>query len=344
MLSTKIEGINIKQPYIGKVFIEDDLIICRNSQLTLTLSPNDFLNYESGDIVSIMPDGIISILYRSSWQDLTLFITNQCNSACIMCPQVCDNSGHFLDMNLQILELKPENVKHIGITGGEPTVFPDVVIELLHRVHDIYPDTPVSFLTNGRAFKNMKLVERITSIGHSKLLFCIPLYAANYEQHDYIVGCNGAFIDTIKGIFNLFRKRQLIEIRTVLFSKTIGNIKLLAEYISRNLPFVRHVAIMGMEYSGYAAKNSEEFWIDPFDYKDVLESASLSLYRRGIMTSIYNIPLCLLTEGVRFLARDSISAWKKTYPVSCNNCVMKEQCCGIFETSINISQHISPLL
>ena len=246
-------------------------------------------------------------------------------------------------MNLQILELRPENVKHIGITGGEPTVFPDVVVELLTRVHDIYPDIPVSFLTNGRAFKNMKLVEKITSIGHSKLLFCIPLYAANYEQHDYIVGSNGAFGDTIKGIFNLFRMRQLVEIRTVLFSKTIGNIKLLADYISRNLPFVRHVAIMGMEYSGYAAKNSEEFWIDPFDYKDTLDSAVLSLHRRGMMTSIYNIPLCLLTEHVRFLARDSISAWKKTYPVSCNTCSVKEQCCGIFETSINISEHIIPL-
>ena len=189
----------------------------------------------------------------------------------------------------------------------------------------------------------MKLVEKITSIGHSKLLFCIPLYAANYEQHDYIVGSKGAFVDTIKGIFNLFRMRQLVEIRTVLFSKTIGNIKLLADYISRNLPFVRHVAIMGMEYSGYAAKNSNEFWIDPFDYKDILDSAALSLHRRGMMTSIYNIPLCLLTERVRFLARDSISAWKKTYPVSCNSCGMKEQCCGIFGTSINISQHISPL-
>lgn len=246
-------------------------------------------------------------------------------------------------MNLQILELRPENVKHIGITGGEPTVFPDVVVELLNRVHDIYPDIPVSFLTNGRAFKNIKLVEKITSIGHSKLLFCIPLYAANYEQHDYIVGSNGAFVDTIKGIFNLFRMRQLVEIRTVLFSKTIGNIKLLADYISRNLPFVRHVAIMGMEYSGYAAKNSEEFWIDPFDYKGILDSAALSLHRRGMMTSIYNIPLCLLTERVRFLARDSISAWKKTYPVSCDSCSVKEQCCGIFETSINISGHITPL-
>ena len=343
MLSTKIEGINIEQPYIGKVYIENDLITCNNGRLKLPLSQNDFLNYESGDIVSIMPDGIVSILYRTSWQDLTLFITNQCNSACIMCPQVCDNSGHFFNMNLQILELRPENVKHIGITGGEPTVFPDVVVELLNRVHDIYPDTPVSFLTNGRAFKNLNLVKKITSIGHSKLLFCIPLYAANYEQHDYIVGSKGAFVDTIKGIFNLFRMRQLVEIRTVLFSKTIGNIKLLADYISRNLPFVRHVAIMGMEYSGYAAKNSKEFWIDPYDYKNVLDTAVLSLHRRGMMTSIYNIPLCLLTERVRFLARDSISTWKKTYPISCNTCSVKEQCCGIFETSINISEHIIPL-
>ena len=343
MLSTKIEGINIEQPYIGKVYIEDGLIICNNGQLTLTLSPNDFLKYEEGDIVSIMPDGIVSILYRTSWQDLTLFITNQCNSACIMCPQVCDNSGHFLDMNLQILELRPENVKHIGITGGEPTVFPDVVIDLLEQVHNIYPDTPVSFLTNGRAFKNIKLVEKITSIGHSKLLFCIPLYAANYEQHDYIVGSKGAFVDTIKGIFNLFRMRQLVEIRTVLFTKTIGNIKLLADYIFRNLPFIRHVAIMGMEYSGYAAKNSDDFWVDPYDYKDTLDSAVLSLHRRGMMTSIYNIPLCLLTERVRFLARDSISAWKKTYPISCDSCSEKEQCCGIFETSVHISKNIRPL-
>ena len=59
------------------MYIEDDIITCNNGQLKLTLSPNDFLNYESGDIISIMPDGIVSILYRNSWQDLTLFITNQ---------------------------------------------------------------------------------------------------------------------------------------------------------------------------------------------------------------------------------------------------------------------------
>lgn len=343
MLSTKIEGINIEQPFIGKVYVEDGEIICKNDQLSLKLSPNDFLNYEHGDIVSVMPDGIVSILYRSNWADLTLFITNQCNSACIMCPQVCDNSGHFLDMNLQILKLRPENVKHIGITGGEPTIFQDVIVALLEVVHESYPDVPISFLTNGRAFKNMKFVERISSVGHHKILFCIPLYAANYEQHDFIVGSKGAFVDTIKGIFNLFRMGHLIEIRTVLFSKTIGNLNLLVEYISRNLPFVRHIAIMGMEYSGYAAKNSDEFWIDPYDYKNILDSAALSLYRKGMMTSIYNIPLCLLTERVRFLARDSISAWKKTYPVICDTCKEKDQCCGIFETSINISGHITPL-
>lgn len=33
MLSTKIEGINIEQPYIGKVYIEDDLITCNNAHV-----------------------------------------------------------------------------------------------------------------------------------------------------------------------------------------------------------------------------------------------------------------------------------------------------------------------
>ena len=53
-----------------------------------------------------------------------------------------------------------------------------------------------------------------------------------------------------------------------------------------------------MEYSGYAAKNSNEFWIDPFDYKDILDSAALSLHRRGMMTSIYNIPFWYYSSHV----------------------------------------------
>lgn len=343
MLNSKVENLEITKPCVGKIHIVKGRILCMNQEEQFELPPNDFLQYQESDIVSIMPNGVVSILYRSQWEDLTLFITNQCNSACIMCPQVCDKSGHLLDLNLRILELIPENVKHIGITGGEPTIFPEEVIQLLRKVHQLYPDIPISFLTNGRAFKNMEFVRELKKVGHVKILFCIPLYSANYEQHDYIVGANGAFIETVTGIFNLFKLNQMIEIQTVLFAETVGLLNDLCEYIARNMPFVRHVAIMGMEYSGYAAKRYKDFWIDPYDYKDVLGKSGAMLYRKGMLVSIYNIPLCLLSENIRFLARDSISTWKKIYPVKCDACKKKELCCGVFETSVCMSKRIKAL-
>jgi hypothetical protein len=40
-----------------------------------------------GDIVLVTPEGRINIMYQSGHADHTVFITNRCNSRCIMCPQ-----------------------------------------------------------------------------------------------------------------------------------------------------------------------------------------------------------------------------------------------------------------
>lgn len=89
MLNSKVENLEITKPCVGKIYIVKGRILCMNQEEQFELPPNDFLQYQESDIVSIMPNGVVSILYRSQWEDLTLFITNQCNSACIMCPQVC---------------------------------------------------------------------------------------------------------------------------------------------------------------------------------------------------------------------------------------------------------------
>ena len=55
--------------------------------------------------------------------------------------------------------------------------------------------------------------------------------------------------------------------------------------------------------------------------------------------SIYNIPLCLLEKKSRIFARDSISSWKKMNLPICDNCSIKKQCSGFFETSIRQSKY-----
>lgn len=302
-------------------------------------------DFEEGDIVALYPEGICILLYRTEWHDVTLFFTNQCNSRCIMCPQISyEDSGNFLDMNKKLLQLGPEEVEHIGITGGEPTVYPKDLEKLLTFAHHVYPEVSLSLLTNGRAFHDAEFVKRLVSIGHKRFMFCIPLYAANYEQHDAITGIPHSFQETIEGIYNLYRYHQLIEIRIVIFKYNASYLEEFVHFIYRNMPFVRHVAFMGMEYVGRAADKKEQFWIDPFNYKSNLNHAVWYLHQRGMNVSIYNIPFCLLENQSYHFARDSISSWKKAYERECSICKERGSCSGEFATSSCKSSHIHPFI
>jgi hypothetical protein len=68
----------------------------------------------------------------------------------------------------------------------------------------------------------------------------------------------------------------------------------LAEYIYRNLPFAGHIALMGLEITGFTRPNLGELWVDPYDYQGVLQAAIEYLAIRGMNVSVYNHPFCVL--------------------------------------------------
>lgn len=108
----------------------------------------------------------------------------------------------------------------------------------------------------------------------------------------------------------------------------------MAEFIHKNLPFVAWIAFMGMEYTGYAIKNSKNIWVEPKDYIAHLLNAVKFLDEWRYNVCIYNIPLCLLPDSFHDFAQKSISDWKNDYPDICQECKKKEMCCGLFTTSI----------
>src|SRR5260370_18677020 len=102
---------------------------------------------------------------------------------------------------------------------------------------------------------------------------------------------------------------------------------------NRNFPFVVHVALMGLEPTGYTPRNKEQLWIDPVDYQDKLEAAVEILATRGMNVSIYNSQLCLLRPSLWKFARKSISDWKNVYLQECQACNVMEQCGGLFQSA-----------
>jgi hypothetical protein len=75
------------------------------------------------------------------------------------------------------------------------------------------------------------------------------------------------------------------------------------EYIYRNLPFVVHVALMGLEPTGYTPYHRDKLWLDPYEYQDRIADAVEYLSVRGMHVSIYNLQRCVLPPSTWAYAR-----------------------------------------
>jgi hypothetical protein len=115
--------------------------------------------------------------------------------------------------------------------------------------------------------------------------------------------------------------------------QTYQRLPQLASFIARNLQFVDHVALMGLELMGFARSNIDALWIDPVDYQRELAEATLTLARAGIRTSIYNHQLCLLDPSIRAFSVKSISDWKNEYMPECAGCSLMSECGGFFSSA-----------
>lgn len=302
---------------------------------------------KEGDIVVINSDGVINTLYRVDSFQNALLVTERCNSNCLMCsqpPKDREDIPYLHSIHRQLLPLIPKDCQELGITGGEPTLMGDLFFELLKLIQKELPDTDVHCLTNGRSFASRNLTRTLSGLGMDRLVLGIPLYSDHARMHDYIVQASGAFDQTMLGFYNLADSGIRIELRIVLHSLTIPRLGKLARYIYKNLPFVEHVAFMGLEHQGYTPYNIDKLWIDPVDYAPSLEDAVNFLASKRMNVSIYNSQLCLMPENLWKFTRKSISDWKNIYLEECNRCEALERCGGLFSSATKKhSQYIHAL-
>jgi hypothetical protein len=95
---------------------------------------------------------------------------------------------------------------------------------------------------------------------------------------------------------------------------------------------VDHVALMGLENTGFAIANDKILWIDPMDYREQLAEAVHILAASKVPVSVYNLQRCVLSRCVWRYAAQSISDWKNAYMAECESCDEKPRCSGFFTT------------
>lgn len=369
---------NINEPIIGKIVTADGIVLPAGNSLILlckeksvppptanclailtTLSaaewrandvsiaglPTELSYLSDGDVLRISPDGSVQVLYRRDSPHNSILVTEQCNSYCLMCsqpPRKIDDYWRLEEIH-RLIDLIDPQTKELGFTGGEPFLCGQGMFSLISHCKERLPDTAVHILTNGRPFADSALATQLAAINHPNLMLGIPLYSDIETEHNFVVQAEGAFDETVRGLYNLARCDIPIEIRVVLHKQTIGRLKELSEYIARNFPFVCQVALMGLENMGFARTNMKDLWIDPVDYQDALYAATEHLWYSGMRVWIYNLQLCVLDRRLwRFAAR-SISDWKNAYLPECAQCSVRELCAGFFESCLKLhSRGIRP--
>ncbi len=306
--------------------------------------PEAYAYLGSGDILRITPHRCaVRVLYRRASPNNSILLTERCNHYCLMCsqpPKAADDSW-LVDEVLQTIPLIDPETRELGFTGGEPTLLGADLMRILTACKNWLPRTAVHVLSNGRRFADRAFVQAYAAVDHPDLMVGIPVYSDLSTIHDYVVQADGAFDETLRGILNLKRLGQRVEIRVVLHKQTYTRLPYLAEFIARNLCFVDHVALMGLELTGFARANLDALWIDPHDYQGELYEAVSHLAVRRIRVSIYNHQLCVLDPRLWPYARKSISDWKNEYLEECKGCLRRQECGGFFSSAkLRYSSHI----
>lgn len=289
-----------------------------------------------GDVVRVEPNrGALVALYRAGAVTNSFLVTERCDNYCVMCsqPPKDRDDGWMVDELEAVIDLIDTSPAELGITGGEPALLGARLPALVARLRDALPETAVHILSNGRRFADAALAGALGAVRHPDCMVGVPLYADVEEVHDYVVQARGAFHETVRGILALKRHGVKVELRFVVQRDTVPRMAEFARFVARNLTFVDHVALMGLEPVGFARANLDAVWIDPVDYQAPLVQAVGWLTRAKMAVSLYNLPLCVLDPRLHGFARKSISDWKNLYFPACEPCTKREACGGFFASS-----------
>lgn len=315
--------------------------------VALTAEPDAL---REGDVVRLSEGRRKAVVaYRASDRHHTLFVTNQCNSRCLMCsqPPTEQEDGWLYREAMETVSLIDSAPDVVGVTGGEPTLNAPRLRELLDHAHARWPATTIEVLTNARRLGDSETADSLlVGLPSGRTTWLVPLYGSADELHDFVVQAPGAFDETVGGLLNLQAHGQAIQVRTVLIQPVLDGLVALCEFIAKNLPFVQTVALMGVEPIGFALAHTEMCLVDPTQRLDVLNRAVGVLLQHGLLPVLMNLPLCKLPEHLRPYAAASISDWKNEYADECGSCQLRSRCSGFFawDKSTLHRSRITPIL
>lgn len=273
--------------------------------------------------------------------DVCLFVTEKCNSNCIMCPMSLDSRKRGLSIPQEewagLVDRIPDNPSHITITGGEPFLEYRNLLPMMEQINKRFPHTDVLVLSNGRAFSIPELFEELHPLITERYCFAVPIHASNAELHDSISQTQGSFRQSLKGLKNLSQTEAGIEIRIVGHQLNLMDLNHIFHMLVNSGLRINVINLLAMEMMGCAAHNRDSLWVDYPVLCRAAEQGIKYALLHGIDVGLYNFPLCTIPKQMWPLAKQSITPSKVRFYEECRNCREYYACGGMFYSTFALN-------
>lgn len=313
LLRTQLGG-GVQYSYMGKEikFLDEGLML------------------ESGEVVVLFfSTGCSQRFYRPSSNSNTILLTERCDQKCLMCSQPPKDRDYLhWELYKEAINFLPSDAV-IGISGGEPTLFLDKLLDFIEDAVNIHPNIQFHILSNAQHFEK-KHSPMLSSL-RENILWGIPIYASEPDLHDHIVGKSGAFNKLLEGFNVLLSSSSRVEIRTVVLGDNYPNLLSLAQFLTTHLSWAEIWAIMQLEPIGFARIDWHAKFVDTSENFEILEEVLKITELKDMETLLYNFPICTVKPQFRRRCVKSISDWKQKYLDECEVCSLKTSCTGFFE-------------
>jgi len=294
-----------------------------------------FDSIEDGDIGIVNNGNMLRVILSRRANHNTVLVTERCNNSCLFCsqPPKTGNDDWLLSQSaLAIASFSLNGV--VGVSGGEPLLYGDDFLHFIDFIIENSPGTALHVLTNGRKFSDVSFTRQMKERSDKiKITFGIPLYSSRSSVHDYLVGSEGAFDETVRGLINAGNSGINIELRIIPTQANYTELDDIVEFTGRVFSNINQISLMGLESIGWARKNWSSIFVEHDSYSEKILSVVETAQKSGIPLTIFNYPLCHLPERAWGFATQSISDWKNYYPKECDECTQKSSCAGYFSSS-----------
>lgn len=288
-------------------------------------------------------------------------INYECNNKCLFCPNRNEKFKGTISFNdfknsLDAM-LSNSNVKHITISGGEPTLNKDFIKIMKYATEQ---NITVGLFSNSNKFADKNFIEDFAcNVKTDNIFITSAIHSFKSDIHDKTTQVVGSFGRTVQGLKNLMNKNYRVVVKNCINQLNYKHINEFVNFIIDEFPNVHNIGLYGLDYCGTNDEQNKKVMVKFSEISPYLETAleNFESKKSNYHLTVYDLPFCIVkskywkyfisnrnrTNAARSAPETRRSEFGKvefnipnqcgTFSLKCRECAVEKQCPGTWKSS-----------